>query len=57
MSEGFTGHVVHSAGSGVRNVGALFFVLGGHGANPKNSAFGHVTPNLCFCFWWDVWVT
>jgi hypothetical protein len=29
----------------------------GPGAVPRTSEPGHVTPNLCFCFRWNLWVT
>jgi hypothetical protein len=27
----------------------------GHGADCIKSALGHVTSNLCFYIWWDLW--
>jgi hypothetical protein len=53
---GSAGHVVHSSLSGARNVIALFFMQGGTGTDSTKSALGHVTPNLCFCIRWDLWV-
>jgi hypothetical protein len=35
----------------------LFFMLGGTDSDSTKSAPGHVTPNLCFCIRWDMWVT
>jgi mannose-6-phosphate isomerase-like protein (cupin superfamily) len=54
---GYVGHVVHSSAFGVRNVDALFFMLGGSGAVSIKSTSGHVTPNLCFYIRWDLWDT
>jgi hypothetical protein len=54
---GFVGHVVHSAASGVRKIDALFFILRWTGMSSTKSTPGHVTPNLCFCIWWDLQVT
>jgi hypothetical protein len=51
------GHVVHSDAFGARNVNAQIFMLmwDRYGFNKKAS--GHITPNLCFCMWWDLRVT
>jgi hypothetical protein len=51
------GLVVRSGASGVRNNDALFFITGWawHGNNNKHP--GHITPNLCFCMKWDLWVS
>jgi hypothetical protein len=54
---GYAGHVVHSSASGLRNVIALFFMLGGTGTDLTKRAPRYVTPNLCFCIQWDLWVT
>jgi hypothetical protein len=31
-----------------------FSFSGGTGTDSTKCASGHVTPNLCFCIWWDV---
>jgi hypothetical protein len=54
---GSTGHIEHSGASEVSNVNALFFISGGTDIDLIKSASGHVTPNLCFCIQWDLWVT
>jgi hypothetical protein len=51
------GQVVHSGASGVRNIHALFFMLGWDQYRLHESALGQVMPNLCFCIRWDLWVT
>jgi hypothetical protein len=47
-SEESAGHIVHSSVSGVRNVDALFFMLGGSGMDSTKVTSAHDTPNLCF---------
>jgi hypothetical protein len=54
---GSAGHIVHSGAFGARNVDALFFMLGWLSAVSIKRTLGHVTPNLCFCIRWDLWVT
>jgi hypothetical protein len=41
---------VCSGASGVRNVNALFFILGGPGNGPIRRASGQITLKLCFSF-------
>jgi hypothetical protein len=42
------GHVVHSGGSGVQKIDALFSRLGVLGVVSIRSALGHIMLNLCF---------
>jgi hypothetical protein len=49
--------VVHSGASRVRKIDALFSCSGGTGSDSTKTELGHVTPNLCFCSWWDLRVT
>jgi hypothetical protein len=51
------GHVVHSSVSKTRNSNALFSCSGRLGVVSIKSESGDVTPNLCFCIRWDLWVT
>jgi hypothetical protein len=48
---GSAGLVLHSDASRARNVNTLFFSSCRAETTP-----GHVTPNLCFCIRWDLWV-
>jgi hypothetical protein len=34
----------------------IFRARDGTSTNSTKSALGHVTANLCFCIWWDLWV-
>jgi hypothetical protein len=34
-----------------------FSCSGGPGTVSIKSAPGHITPNMCFCILWDLWVT
>jgi hypothetical protein len=54
---GSAGHVVHFGAFRAWNVDALFFMLGGTGTDSTKSVLEHVTWNLCFRIWWDLWVT
>jgi hypothetical protein len=54
---GSAGHIVYSSASRPQNIDALFSCSGGPGAVFIKNMSGHVTPNLCFCIWWDPWVT
>jgi hypothetical protein len=54
---GPVGHIVHLGASEVQSVDALFFMLGRDRYRFTKSASGYVTPNLCFCIQWDLWVT
>jgi hypothetical protein len=51
------GNVVHSDASGARNIDALFLLLERDRYEFKKRAMGQSTTNLCFCIWWDLWVT
>jgi hypothetical protein len=54
---GSTGHILCSGAPGAQNVDAIFSCTGGPGVDPRKSAMEHVTPNLCFCIWWDLRVS
>jgi hypothetical protein len=54
---GSMGHVVHFGVFEARNIDALFFMLGWHPFGFNKNALGHTTPNLCFCIWWELWLT
>jgi hypothetical protein len=54
---GYVGHIVHSVASGTPNVNTLFSCSGGTESDYIKSALGHITPNICFCIRWDLWVT
>jgi hypothetical protein len=51
---GYAGHVVHL---GLETLTHYFSSLGGTGMDMTKIMPGHVTPNLCFYIWWDLWVT
>jgi hypothetical protein len=53
---GSIGHVVHFSASRMRNIDGLFFMLRKDRYGYPKSAPGHITPNLCFCSLWDLWV-
>jgi hypothetical protein len=54
---GSAGHVVHLGASRPRNIDALFFMLGWDRYRFDKNTPGHIMMNLCFCIWWDLWVT
>jgi hypothetical protein len=54
---GYAGHVVHSGASRHETSTHNFSYLGGDDTDFIKSAPGHVTPNLCFCIQWELWVT
>jgi hypothetical protein len=54
---GSAGHVVHSCVSGVRNIDALFFLLGWDRYGFHKNALGYLMPNFCSCIRWYVRVT
>jgi hypothetical protein len=53
----FVGHIVHSGTSGEQNIDTLFFLIASARVVFIKRVLGHVTPNLCFCIWWDLRVT
>jgi hypothetical protein len=54
---GYVGHVVHSDVFMCKKSTHYFSCSGGTGTNSTKSVSEHVTPNLCFCIWWDLWIT
>jgi hypothetical protein len=54
---GSLGRIVHSGAFEARKVDTIFFVLMWDRTDSTKSTLGHVTPNICFCTWWDLWVT
>jgi hypothetical protein len=52
--EGSAGHVVHFGVSRVRNIDALFFMLGWKRYGFDKSVSGHVTLNFYFCIQGDL---
>jgi hypothetical protein len=52
---------VHSGESGVRNIYALFFMLGldryGFDKKGGETRYTELVFFLCFCIWWDLPVT
>jgi hypothetical protein len=54
---GSVGHIVHSGASRLRNVDALFFMLGWDWYRFEKKVLRHVTVNLCLCIGWDLQVT
>jgi hypothetical protein len=54
---GSVGHIVHSSASGQEISTHYFSLLGGPSVVFIKNAFGHVTPNMCFCIRLDPRVT
>jgi hypothetical protein len=54
---GCASHIMHSGASGHEMSTHYFSCLGGTGTGMTNSSLENVTPKLCFCIWWDLWVT
>jgi hypothetical protein len=53
---GSVGHVVQSGASAARDINTPFVILWCNWYGFHNKRIGHVTPNLCFCIWWDLWL-
>jgi hypothetical protein len=53
---GSMGRVVHYGANGMRNVGALCFLLERDWYGFHKSVLENVTPNMCFCIQWNLWV-
>jgi hypothetical protein len=54
---GSAGHIVHSHASGHEISMHYFLCSCGPYVVSIKSTPGHVTPNLCFCIRWNLWVT
>jgi hypothetical protein len=54
---GSAGDVVHFTASGHETLTHYFSCSCGTGTDMIKSTRGHVTPNLCFCIWWDLRAT
>jgi hypothetical protein len=57
LSVGCVGHVMHSVRPRWKTSTHYFSCSCGTGIDSRKSAPEHVTPNLCFCIRWDLWVT
>jgi hypothetical protein len=50
-------YALHTGSSGAQNVITQFFMLGQNRYGFDKMVLGHITLNLCFCIWCDLWVT
>jgi hypothetical protein len=53
---GYANHVVHSGASGCETSTHYVSFSGGTGMDITKSTLEHVTPKLCFCILWYLWV-